>query len=87
MSSEHGDVYILQEDDDEWVSPTPAGTAIREAVADETDFSLDDVDDIEEYVEFDDLQAVLDGDEDDLTFSVEGHDVTVDSDGNIDVES
>ena len=87
MSSEHSEVYILQEADDEWVSPTPASTAVREAVAGETELDPDDIDDIEEYTDVDALQSLLEDDDGELTFAVEGHDVTVGSDGTITVQS
>lgn len=86
MSSEDGEVYIMSEaGDEEWVSPTPARTAIPDAVADATDLEDDDIDDIEEYVDLPALREVLDGGEDELTFTIEGHKVTVTDDGDIDV--
>jgi hypothetical protein len=86
MSSEDGDVYIMSPSgDEEWVSPTPAQTAITDALTDATDVSADDIADLETYVDRGDLRAVLDGDSDELTFEVEGHDVTVTAAGDIDV--
>lgn len=87
MGSEHGNVYLMQEADDEWVSPTPASTAVREAVAGETDLDPADIDDIEAYVDPETLQSLLDDGGDDLTFVVEDHDVTVEADGTITVHS
>lgn len=87
MSSENGEVYIMSdEDDDEWVSPTPAQTAIVEAVTEATDLSAGDVDDIEEYVDLADLRTTLEDDGEALTFTVEDHEVTVDADGDITVD-
>lgn len=88
MNSE-GEVYIMCDKvDEEWVSPTPVGVAISEAVVDATDLDDDDLDDLESYVDIDDLRALLDGDEEDeLSFAVEGHEVTISEDGDIDVSS
>ncbi len=86
MSSEDGDVYIMSPSgDEEWVNPTPARTAIVEVVTDATDLDDGDIDDLDAYVELEDLRAVLDGGDGELTFDVEGHGVTVSSDGDIDV--
>jgi len=87
MSSENGEVYIMSPSgDEEWVTPTPARTAITDAVTEATDLEGEDVDDIEEYVDIPDLRAVLEGDDDELTFRVEDHEVTVTGDGDIQVE-
>jgi hypothetical protein len=87
MSSENGEVYIMSPSgDEEWVTPTPARTAIAEAVTDATDLESEDVGDVEEHVDLPALRAVLDGDDDELTFTVEGHEVTVTGDGDIQVE-
>ena len=86
MSSEDGEVYIMSPSgEEEWVSPTPARTAIADAVADATGLNEGDIDDLETYVSRAELRAVVDGDGDDLSFDVEGHDVTVTADGDIDV--
>jgi hypothetical protein len=86
MSSEDGEMYIMSPSGDEdWVSPTPAGAAVAEAVSEATDVSAEEIDDIEAYVDPADLRAVLDGDDENVTFDVEGHDVTVTADGDIDV--
>lgn len=84
MSTENGEIYIMSGDGDEWVTPTPARTAIVDAVIEATDLDAGDIDDIESYVDLTDLRNVLDRREQ-LTFSVEGHDVVVDETGNIDV--
>ena len=87
MSSEDGEVYIMTgAGDEEWVSPTPARTAITDAVTEATSVADGDIDDLETYVDPADLRAVLDSDEDEITFSVEDHDVTVTSGGDIDVD-
>lgn len=85
MNSEEQAVYLMQDTDDEWVQPTPAGVAIREAVTAETDLEEDDLATLEEYVDPEELRRLLESDETSLTISVEGHDVTIHSDGDIDV--
>jgi len=87
MSSEDGEVYVMRaKTDEEWVSPKPVRTAITDTLTDATELSETDIGDIESYVDLTDLRAVLDGEDDDLTFDVEGHDVTVTGDGDISVE-
>jgi len=85
MSSER--VYIMQDDDEaEWVTPTPAGVALAEAVTASTDVDEESIDDIDAYLDRESLRALLDGERTEpLTFTVEGHDVTIDADGDIDV--
>jgi len=86
MSPDNGEVYIMSDDgDEEWVSPTPARTAIIEAVTAATDLTEDDLDDVGTYVDLAALGSALD-DGDPHTFPVEGHDVTVDPGGDIDVD-
>ena len=86
MNSEDAAVYIMSSsEDEEWVSPTPARTAITDAVTDATELSEDEIGDLETYVERATLRAVLDGEDEDVTFDVEGHNVTVTTDGDIDV--
>jgi len=84
MSSEHG-YMMCASDDDEWVRPRPAGAAIVEAVTERTDLDREGIDDLDVYVDADELRAVVDGRADDVTFTVEGHPVTVTADGDIDV--
>lgn len=87
MSSEDGEVYIMTgAGDEEWVSPAPAQTAITEAITDVTDLTEQDVDDIDTYVDLRDLRAVLDGEDGELTFTVEDHHVTITETGDISVE-
>jgi hypothetical protein len=95
MSANDGEVYILRPDeegdsDDEeaWVSPQPASRVVLEAVAEAVDGDVDDFDDLDAYVDLDDLAAVFDDEDvDDITFSVEDHDVTVDATGDVDVDA
>jgi len=89
MSSEEQEVYIMQDDDDEeWVSPTPARAVITEAVTTQTDLGEDDLDEIDTYVDCDELRGVLAGEgAEAVTFTVEGHDVTVDSGGDVTVQN
>ncbi len=85
MSQDNGDVYIMsREGDEEWVSPTPAQTAIVEAVTEATDLEEDDLADIDTEVDIDELGETLDDDEA-YTFSLEGHEVTVTPTGEISV--
>lgn len=87
MSSERREVYLLQDDtDDEWVRPTPASTAIVEAVTSHTSLAESDIDDLETYVDWTELANVLAGENGELVFAVEGHEVVVDSGGSITVE-
>ncbi|RXK49039.1 HalOD1 output domain-containing protein [Halorientalis pallida] len=95
MGANDGEVYILRSDeegdtDDEeaWVSPQPASRVVLEAVAEAVDGDADDFDDLDVYVDLDDLAAVFDDDEtDDITFSVEDHEVTVDATGDVTVDA
>lgn len=87
MSSEDGEVYIMTgAGDEEWVSPAPAQAAITDAISNATDLTEQDVDDIDTYVDLRDLRAVLDGGDGELTFTVEGHHVTITETGDISVE-
>jgi hypothetical protein len=97
MGAEDGEVYILRpdeeapEDEEEsWVRPQPAGEAIVDAVAEAADADPEDFDDLAEYVDLDDLAALFGQSEDedgpeDVTFEMEGHEVTVHRSGDIDV--
>lgn len=95
MGANDGEVYILRPDeegdiDDEegWVSPQPASVVVLEAVAEAVDGDVADFDDLDAYVDLDDLAAVFDdGGADDITFSVADHDVTVDATGDVDVDT
>jgi hypothetical protein len=86
MNSEEGEVYVLREGDDEWVRPTPVEAAIVETLTGRTDLDPDDIDDLDAYVDREELSALLDGErEDDLSFEVQNHRITVDGAGNITV--
>lgn len=88
MSSEQKDVYIMLDDDDEeWVHPTPASVAITEVITRETDLDESDIHDLDAYLDWEELQGVLeDQDEGEYPFTIEGHDVTVTAGGDITVE-
>lgn len=96
MSSNHRDVYIIRgeqeggADDEEsaWLAPEPADEVIVEELLAASDLVREDVEPIEEHLDFADLHALLSGgdDVDDLTFTVEGWAVTVTHDGSITVE-
>ena len=83
-----GDLYVLSEDkEEEWVSPRPVETVVADLVTGATDLAEGDLDDLETYVDRDDLAAHLDGDSaESLTFAVEGHDIVVDPDGTVDID-
>jgi hypothetical protein len=86
MQSEDGEVYIITANgNEEWATPTPVGTAIVDAVVDRTDLAQSDIEDIEAYVDLDTLAAVVTGEDDTIEFEIEGHDVFVDADGDIEV--
>ena len=86
MSSEDGEVYIMREtDEDEWLSPRPARAAIVDAVASATDLDRDDLDDVDAYLDLAALERAIEAGEP-FQFSVEGHGVTVDPDGEISVD-
>ncbi|WP_436925938.1 HalOD1 output domain-containing protein [Halosimplex amylolyticum] len=73
---------------DGWVSPRPINEAVGTAVADVTDLEADNVEDADAYVDIEQIETLLDGgdDEESLTFSVEGHDVTIDGGGHVSVD-
>jgi len=87
MSSENGEVYIMQgEDDAEWMRPTPARDAVVAALTEVTELEADAVEALDAYLDPDDLRALLDGERSEpLTFAVESHEVTIDGDGEIKV--
>lgn len=92
MRSEDGTVYMLRGGTDDggaadgWRSPAPADEILTEAIAAATDLTADDLDDIDSYVQATALRAVVgEGDDDEVSFDVEGHTVTVRRDGVIDV--
>lgn len=87
MGSEDTDVYIMQEGDDgKWVNPTSARSLILEALEENGDVDPDDVEDLGEYVDWDELRDVFEGDAEDVTVDVDGTEVIVDQDGDIQVE-
>ncbi|MFD1588664.1 HalOD1 output domain-containing protein [Halorientalis brevis] len=93
MGAEDGEVYILRPDegidtDDEeaWMTPQPASDVIIEEIGEEVGGDSSSVESLDEYVDLDDLAAVFDGDEEAITFEVEGHDVTVTEAGEITVD-
>ena len=86
MSPDNGEVYIMQDTDEEWVSPTPATAAIVEALVSTTDLEETNLQHIGEELDHGKLEAVLAGDDGEETFSIEGYEVTVDSSGDISVD-
>jgi hypothetical protein len=98
MGADDGEVYMLRPDEDvtdedeeeTWVSPQPASEVIIDAVAEAVDEDPDEFDALEEYVDLEDLAELFSGDEDEtanISFAVEGHDVTVHRSGEVDVDS
>ena len=87
MKSDNGTVYMIRgNEDDEWVSPEPAEAVITEALFDATDLTEDDIDYIGSYVDAAQLRAVVgDGDDDTITFDVEGNEITVTAGGDVTV--
>ena len=87
MKSENGTVYMIRgHGDDEWVSPEPAEAVISDALFDATELTADDIDYIGSYVDAAKLRAVVgDGDDETITFDVEGHEVTVTAGGDVTV--
>lgn len=88
------DLYVLstgesEDESGEWVSPRPVDEVVVDLVTDTTGLSSDDLEDLDEYVDRDDLATHLAGEpaEDALTFTVEGHDVTVEPDGTVDLDA
>jgi len=87
MAPDDGTVYMIRGGDDEWVSPAPAEAVIVEELAEQSDLAGEDLDELASYVDIDALDAVVNGDEQRLTFTVEGHEVTVTADGDVTVEA
>ena len=87
MDSNGGTVYMIQGDDDsEWVSPEPVEDVIRDHLVAATDLDDGAIGTLAEYVDPEDLAAVVNGTGEEVTFTVEGHDLTVTSDGQITVQ-
>lgn len=82
--SQNGAIYIMQDTDEEWVTPTPATAAITEALTTATDLDETDLEEIE--IDRDRLRDLLNSEGQERTFTVEGHDVTIDSSGEITVD-
>jgi hypothetical protein len=82
------EVYIMQDTDDEWVQPTPVGTAVTEALVDNTELEAGDVEELGAYLDIHNLETVLDTDErEQLRVDVEGYDVIIHEDGDIVVDN
>lgn len=88
MSSDNAEIYIMQDDEDQegWVRPTRASVAILETVAAKTNSDRDHFDELESYLDLEELDAVLRSDEGNpYEFTIEGHDVMVAPDGEVTV--
>ena len=86
MSPEHGEAYIMQDTDEEWVTPTPATAAIADALSSTTDLEGSDLEDIADDIDHERLEELLAGDSGEETFTIEGYGVTVNSSGDISVD-
>lgn len=86
------DLYVLgpggdEDASDAWVSPRPIDEALADTVTEMSDLEADDLDGIVEYVDVDEVAAVLDGEGDEtLSFEIEGHGIEIDASGHVDVE-
>jgi len=85
-----GDLYVLTaggsaDEADGWARPRPIEQALREAISEATGIDETDLDDIGEYVDRDEVTALLDADDPDetVTFGVEDNDVTIHGDGSV----
>ena len=88
MHSENGAAYVIRDtDDDVWAHPTPVRTAVLDAVVDESHLSREDLATLDEYVDVADLQAVLSADDGAVEFAIEGCEVRVTADGDIEVRA
>ncbi len=86
MPSENGEAYVIRDaGDDVWERPMPVSTAVVNAVTDATDLAGEDLADLDSYVDVSDLQDVLAAEEGAVEFAVEGHEVRVTADGDIEV--
>ncbi|MFB6163989.1 MAG: HalOD1 output domain-containing protein [Haloarculaceae archaeon] len=93
MSAGNGELYILRPDegaadDGAWVTPQPAREVILREVAAAVDADADDFDDLDAYVDPEELAAVFDRDDGpgSVSFEVEDHAVTVEDDGTVAVD-
>lgn len=89
-----GDRYVIPDDpagndDETWIQPRSIEEIIIDALLETDEYEADDLDPISEYVDYDELEAVLDGEADSSThsFVVEEHDVTVHDSGNVEVSA
>jgi histidinol-phosphate/aromatic aminotransferase/cobyric acid decarboxylase-like protein len=83
MSSQEA-VYVMQATEEEWVSPTPVQEAVAKALRREAEVDESTLESIEFNRE--QVAAVLDSEDEAVTFSVAGRDVTVHSSGDIEVD-
>lgn len=74
--------------EDEWVRPQSIEDLVIETVVEETSTESDQLEPLSEYVEIDSLTSIFETDgEDSISFEMEDWSVTVDSLGNVDVQS
>ena len=85
--------YIVRDEDgdaddaDAWVAPEPASEVITDAIVSGSDLEREDIEPLDDHVDFETLRAVLTGEQrpPEVTFSIESWTVTVDRDGAVEV--
>jgi len=89
MSFNDGTVYMIRDQQsDDWVSPEPASEVIIDSVLEATDLKADDIASLDTYIDSESLrEVVVDGTEESVTFTIEGHDVTVTADSAVSVDA
>lgn len=89
MSFEKGTVYMIRDQRaDDWVSPEPASEVIIDSVLEATDLSADDIASLDTYIDSESLrEVVVEGTTESVTFTVEGHDVTITADNVVSVDA
>jgi hypothetical protein len=89
MSFNEGTVYMIRDQQsDDWVSPKPASEVIIDSVLEATDLSADDIASLDTYIDSESLrEVVVNGTEESVTFTIEGHDVTVTADSAVSVDA
>ncbi|GCF14168.1 hypothetical protein Harman_21030 [Haloarcula mannanilytica] len=79
---------IRDQGSDDWVSPEPASDVIIDSVLEATDLSADNIASLDTYVDSEALrEVVVEGGAESVTFTIEGHDVTVTADSAVSVDT
>lgn len=81
-------VYVVAVDENGWEWRLPVEDAVLNAVMSATDLSISDVDSLQEYVDTSVVEAApgTDGSVS-FSFDIEGHDVTLQPDGNVHIDN